>query len=63
MDWLDTFEVVVRIGEDMFYGEDSGFTYEKDLGGKWWVDTDEGERGPFNTLEHATECVAAAYDW
>jgi hypothetical protein len=47
----------------MFYGEDSGFTYEKDLGGKWWVDTDEGERGPFNTLEHATECVAAAYDW
>ena len=62
-DWMDTFEVVTKINDDMFIGEDSGFSYEKDLSGKWWIDTGDGERGPFNTLEHATECAAYIYEW
>ena len=60
---MDTFEVVTKISDDMFIGEDSGFCYEKDFDGKWWVDTGDGERGPFNTLERATECMAYAYKW
>ena len=38
--------------------------YEKDESGKWWVFCDllGEERGPFNTLEHACECIAAIYD-
>lgn len=62
-DYLDTFEVVEEIDDGVFYGEDSGFMYEKDFSGKWWIDTGDGELGPFNTLEHACECVAARYEW
>ena len=63
MDWsLDAFETVVKIKNGCYYGEDSGFYYEKEDDG-WWVDVGDGERGPYNTLEHATECMAYAYGW
>ena len=40
----------------------SGDWYEKDMDGKWWVDVEGvGEIGPFNTLEHACECMAGKF--
>ena len=64
---MDTFETVVRIdapwADEVWYGEDSGFTYEKESDGKWWVDTNDDERGPFSTFEQATECMAYAFGW
>lgn len=42
---------------------DSGDWFEKDESGQWWVDlADGGEQGPFNTLEHACECMAKRYE-
>ena len=48
---------VIAEGAHYFDG-DTGASYEKDMSGQWWVDTVyEGVFGPFNTLEHACECM------
>lgn len=38
--------------------------FEKDWAGQWYVQSDDGltERGPFNSLEHACECMVYVYE-
>ena len=52
------------VGEDTWFDSMTGDQYEKDLSGKWWVFCDvlDEERGPFNSLEHACECIAEVYE-
>ena len=50
--------------ENHYIDGDTGDWYEKDMSGQWWVNVADGEGsageiGPFNTLEHACECMGA----
>ena len=38
--------------------------FEKDCAGQWYVQSEDGlsERGPFNSLEHACECMYYVYE-
>lgn len=60
----DTTPIVLQCEYDnRFVHGDSGDWFEKDMSGQWWVDENGGgELGPFNTLEHACECVAWRYE-
>ena len=45
--------------ENHYVDGETGDWYEKDLNNQWWVDAGGCELGPFNTLEHACECMEA----
>ena len=60
----DNTGIVLQCEYDNHYVDgETGDWYEKDMSGQWWVDfcgghgESAGEIGPFNTLEHACECV------
>jgi len=64
--WIsDNTSIELQCEYDNHYVDgETGDWYEKDLDGKWWVDIHDGNGGsketigPFNTLEHACECMA-----
>lgn len=50
-------------GGELLLCIDTGEFFEKDLSGKWWVNMFYGgERGPFNSLEHACLCTKEFFD-
>ena len=60
----DTTPIVLQCEYDNhFVHGDSGDWFEKDESGQWWVDVNGGgELGPFNSLEHACDCMAHVYE-
>ena len=56
MDYTALFEFADQ-GNGWYYCFDTGEHFEKDESGQWWVNKyGGGERGPFNSLDHAAEC-------
>jgi len=43
---------------------ESGDVFEKDCSGQWYVQSADGrsERGPFNSFEHACDCMCHVYE-
>lgn len=43
---------------------ESGDLFEKDCAGQWYVEAADGlsERGPFNSFEHACDCMYYVYE-
>ena len=61
IDNATSLEFEVR-GKDKYYCVDTHELFEKDCSGQWWVNMwGGGERGPFNSLEHACDCTCSFY--
>lgn len=74
MSWLNTLPkhiddetglefAVIKYGRKYVHVK-SNDLFEKDWSGQWWIQAGDGsgERGPFNSLEHACDCSYERYE-